>query len=205
MTQRPLSPEAAGQSARVAPDWVVGEMPPGYHTRLAEIQRLSEDLHAMDPFGRLLWEAGPRLTEAVRDVFVALRFEAVLMPGHAASGVLVKLDARRLLLHVAATEDIIKKKSEELAHVFQMLHESAEDSDRVVLVANNDLMTRPADRTDGIEPEALSFLRRMGANFLASPTLFRLWTVALHDQERARGYVERLHALDGGIFLPPSP
>jgi hypothetical protein len=62
----------------------------------------------------------------------------------------------------------------------------------------------PADRTEGIEPEAVIFLRRMGANFLTSASVFRLWSLSLFDQERARGYVGRLHAQDGGIFvLPP--
>jgi len=28
--------------------------------------------------------------------------------------------------------------------------------------------------------------------------------LSLFDQERARGYVGRLHAQDGGIFLPPT-
>ena len=121
-----------------------------------------------------------------------------------ASGLAVKLDAGRLLLHVAPSGAIIKKRSPELAHVFQMLQESAEDGDRVVLVANSDPALPPADRTEGIEPEAVLFLRRMGANFLASASVFRLWSLSLFDQERARGYVGRLHAQDGGIFvLPP--
>jgi hypothetical protein len=203
MTLKPLPLESGGDSLSVAPDWVTAEMPPGYHNRLAEIQRLSEDLRALEPFGRLLWGAGPQLAEAVRDAFLALRFEAALIPGPASSGVTVRLDARRLLLHVAPSAGIIRKKSPQLAHVFQMLHESAEEADRVVLVANSDPATHPADRTEGIEPDAVTLLRRMGANFAASPTIFRLWKLSLHDQERARDYVERLHAQDGGIFLPP--
>jgi hypothetical protein len=204
MTLKPMSLEAGDESLSVPPDWVTAEMPPGYHNRLAEIQRLSEDLQVMDPFGRLLWASGTPLVEAVRDAFLAIRFEAALIPGPASSGVLVKLDAGRLLLHVAPDAGIIRKKSPQLAHVFQMLHESAEDADRVVLVANSDPSTRPADRTEAIEPEAVSFLRRMGANFLASPTIFSLWRLWLNDQERARDYVVRLYAQDGGIFLPPA-
>jgi hypothetical protein len=204
MTLKPMSLEAGDEPFSMPPDWVTAEMPPGYHNRLAEIQRLSEDLRVMDPFGRLLWASGTPLVEAVRDAFLAMRFEAALIPGPASSGVLVKLDAGRLLLHVAPAAGIIRKKSPQLAHVFQMLHESAEDADRVVLVANSDPSTRPADRTEGIEPDAVSFLQRMGANFLASPTIFGLWRLWLHDQERARDYVVRLHAQDGGIFLPPA-
>jgi hypothetical protein len=180
-------------------------MPPGYQNRLVEIQQLMGDLEAMDRFGRLLWEVGPGLNEAVRDVFEALKFETELIPGPAASDIRVRLDGkRRLLLHVSATEGTIQRKTTELAHVFQLLHESAEDADRVVLVANSDPQTRPADRTEFLQPDAQTFLRRMGANFLTAPTLFRLWTLSLEDQGRARDYAERLHAQDGGTFLLPS-
>ncbi|SRR6266542_2822157 len=203
MTLKPLPRESAVEFLSSAPDWVPAEMPPGYHTRLLEIERLSADLRAMDPFGRLLWAAGPALTEAVCDAFLALKFEAAPMPEPAASGVTVKLNAGRLLLHVAPGAGIIRKKSPELAQVFQMMQEFADDDDRVVLVANSDPATHPADRAEGIEPDAVGFLRRMGANFLASTTVFRLWMLFLQDQVRARDYVERLHAQDGGIFFPP--
>jgi hypothetical protein len=203
MTLKPLSRESDVECLSAAPDWVPAEMPPGYHTRLLEIERLTADLRAMDPFGRLLWAAGPSLTEAVCDTFLALKFDAALMPEPAASGITVKLNRGRLLLHVAPGAGIIRKKSPELAQVFQMMQEFAGDADRVVLVANSDPATHPADRAEGIEPDAAGFLRRMGANFVASTTLFRLWMLFLQDQVRAHDYVERLHAQDGGIFLPP--
>jgi len=60
------------------------------------------------------------------------------------------------------------------------------------------------NRAEGIEPDAVALLKRMGANFLASPSLFRLWILSLHDAERGRTYVQRLHAQDGGIFIPPA-
>ena len=40
-------------------------MPPGYQTRLGEIERLSADLDAMDRIGRVLWESGEPLRDAV--------------------------------------------------------------------------------------------------------------------------------------------
>src|SRR5262245_41055134 len=118
-----------------APDWVIAEMPPGYHNRLDEIRRLTEDLRALDSFARLLWANGTPLTEAVRDAFVALQFDAAIMPGHT-SDISVRLNGRRLLVHVVPTPEVIRKKSADLARVFQLLHESAEDGDRVVLVSN---------------------------------------------------------------------
>ncbi|MEP7306094.1 MAG: hypothetical protein ABJA98_11305 [Acidobacteriota bacterium] len=205
MTLAPLPLDSNGESLSGAPDWVVDEMPPGYHNRLAEIERLSQDLRAMDPFGRLLWGSGPQLTEAVRDAFLALKFEAALMPGNTETGIVVRLDAGRVLLHVAPSAEIIRKKSAQLTHAFTLLHESAEERDRVVLVANSEPATPPADRGEGIEPDALSLLRRISTNFMASATMFRLWRMSLHDQERARSYIVRLHAQEGGIFLPPAP
>lgn len=189
----------------LAPDWLIAEMPPGYQNRVAEMQRLSADLEAMNRFGRLLWSIGPPLTEAVREAFAALKFETEVRPGQDASAVTVKVDTtRRLLIYVSAADSTIQRKSTDLAQVFQMLHESSEDGDRVVLVANSDPITRPMDRRDSIGSDALQFLSRMGANFLTAPTLFNLWTQSLQDQDRARKNVERMHAQDGGAFLLPA-
>lgn len=186
-----------------APDWLPGEMPAGYQNRLAEIRRLSADLKEMDRCGRLLWEVGTPLAEAVRDAFVAMRYEADLIPDSDGLAVSVRLDAgRRLLLSVGAGNETIRRKGPELAAVFQMLHGASEDADRVVLVANSDPAARPADKSEGIGPDASSFLTRMGANFVTSTTVFRLWMLSLENRDRAREHVDRLHAQDGGAFAP---
>lgn len=186
-----------------APEWLVAEMPPGYKTRFAEIQRLSTEIHAMDRIGRLLWEIGPALTEAVLEVCASLKLETESTTALTASLVGVKLDGkRRLLIHVANADGIIQKKSAELAHVFRILHEVAGGDDRVVLIVNSDRATRPKDRTEAIAPDALSLLARMGANVLTAPTLFALWMLSLQDQNRARAQIGQLHAQDGGAFLP---
>jgi hypothetical protein len=183
------------------PEWLAAEMPPGYNTRLLEIQRLSDELRAMGQFGRLLWTVGDELADAVREAFVALKFDARPTPGLPASSLIINVDGRRrLLIHVSAAEGLIEKKSPDIARVFQMLHEVAGDDDRIVLMANTDPATRPADRRDPIDPEAMKLLRRLGANVLLAPTLFALWTQSLQDRDRARASVERLHAQDGGTF-----
>jgi hypothetical protein len=188
------------KALELGPDWLPAEMPPGYNTRLLEIQRLSEELRTMGQFGRLLWTTGDELADAVREAFVALKFDIASTPAMPASSVTVNLDGRRrLLLHVSRSE-AIEKKSPDLAHVFQMLHEVANDDDRIVLVANTDPATRPADRRDPIDAEAMKLLRRLGANLLLAPTLFAVWTLSLQDRDRARSSIERLHAQDGGLF-----
>jgi hypothetical protein len=184
------------------PEWLAAEMPPGYNTRLLEIQRLSEELRAMGHFGRLLWTVGDELTGAVRETFTALKFDVASTPGMPASSVTVNVNShRRLLLHVSSEEGpSIAKKGSDLANVFQMLHEIADDNDRIVLVANCDPARRPSDRHDPIDADAMKLLRRLGANVLLAPTLFALWTLSLQDRDRARAAVERLHAQDGGTF-----
>jgi hypothetical protein len=184
------------------PEWLAAEMPPGYNTRLLEIQRLSEELRAMGHFGRLLWTVGDELAGAVSETFTALKFEVVSTPDMPASSVTVNIDSRRrLLLHVSPEEGpSITKKGSDLANVFQMLHEIAADTDRIVLVANCDPARRPSDRQDPVDPDALKLLRRLGANVVLAPTLFALWTLSLQDRDRARAAVERLHEQDGGTF-----
>src|SRR5690348_16535449 len=59
-TETPARPRAAVGSL---PDWAIKEMPSGYQTRLAEIERLSADIREMDRFARLLCEAGEPLEQ----------------------------------------------------------------------------------------------------------------------------------------------
>jgi hypothetical protein len=179
-------------------------MPPGYQTRLFELQRLSADLHEMDRIGRLLWETGDPLREAVAAVFGALKCEADDTPGSPPGLIVAKLgDSRRLLLVVSGAASPIEKTSEELAQAFQAVQFATED-DRVVFVANSDPASPPADRPDPVLPDALDVLQRMGVDVVTATTLFRLWRLSLEDQEKARKALERLHAQDGGPFVMPS-
>ena len=189
------------KALELGPDWLAAEMPPGYNTRMLEIQRLSEELKMMGQFGRLLWTVGDELADAVREAFVALKFEVASTPAMPKSSVTVNLDGRRrLLLHVSQSGAAIEKKSPDLARLFQMLHEVANDDDRIVLVANTDPATPPSRRGDGVDTDAMKLLRRLGANLLFAPTLFAVWTLSLQDRDRARASIERLHAQDGGTF-----
>jgi hypothetical protein len=186
-----------------APEWVAAEMPPGYQTRLLEIRRLSADLHTMDRFGRVLWETGDGLREAVGAVFSALKCEVEATAGPAGP-IAAKLgDARRLLLLVSGAGGPIEKTSEELAQAFQAVQFAGSD-DRVVFVASNDPVTPPADRPDPVLPDALGVLQRMGVDVVTTTTIFRLWRLSLDDQQKARQALERLHAQDGGSFALPA-
>jgi hypothetical protein len=182
---------------------MIAEMPPGYETRLWEIERLSAELDAMDRIGRVLWETGEPLKEAVGAVFGALKCEVDATAG-SAGPIAVKLgDSRRLLLLVSGAAGPIQKTDEELAHAFRAV-QFASANDRVVLVANNDPATPPAGRPDPALPDALGVLQRMGVAVVTTATLFRLWRLSYEDQPKVRKVLERLHAQDGGPFVIPS-
>jgi hypothetical protein len=186
-----------------APDWIAAEMPPGYQTRLLEIRRLSADLHTMDRFGRVLWETGEPLRDAVSAVFGALKCEVDITAGPAGP-LAVKLgDARRLLLLVSSAAGPIEKTNEELAQAFQAVQFAAPD-DRVVFVANNEPATPSGERPDPVLPDALAVLHRMGVGVVTTTTLFKLWRLSLDDQQKARQALDRLHAQDGGPFVLPA-
>ena len=157
----------------------------------------------MERFGSLLWETGPELAAAVHGAFAALGFECHVTPG-ADTSVVVKLDPfLRLLIDVSATSDVIRKRSPEISRVFQTLHETAEDGERVVLVTNSDREIRPADRPECASPEALDMLQRLGVNMVTGPTVFGLWMLSLDDRDRAQLYAKRLHEQNGGVFALP--
>jgi hypothetical protein len=177
-------------------------MPPGYQTRLLEIQRLSADLHGMDRIGCVLWATGQPLRDAVVAVFGALKCEVDSSQGPAGP-IAVKLgESRRLLFLVSDGDGPIEKTNEELAQVFQTVQFAGAD-DRVVFVGNNDPATPPAARPEPVLPDALGVLHRMGVNVVMTATLFKLWQLALENPQRARTALEHLHQQDGGPFVIP--
>ena len=181
-----------------APDWLVGEMPAGYQTRFAEIQRLSAEMNAMDKMARLLWETGTPLYEAVRDTFASFKFDVDDAPNDARV-IVVKLDPRRrLLMYVAVAETAIEKKSPELATIFKIVHEIAGNGDRAVLVTNVDRTSPPKSRQSAVSADAADLLKRLGANVLPATTLFALWSQSQQDSTRVRTYLDRFHEQDGG-------
>jgi hypothetical protein len=184
------------------PKWMIAEMPPGYQTRLEEIERLSADLHAMDRIGSVLWATGERLRDAVGAVFGVLKCEVDAAPGPAGPIAVRFGDTRRLLFLVSSAAGPVQKTDEELAQLFRVV-QSASANDRVVFVANNDPATPPADRPDAVLPDALGVLQRMGVDTITTATLFSLWRLSYEDPPRVRKVLERLHAQDGGPFVMP--
>jgi hypothetical protein len=156
----------------------------------------------MDRIGRVLWETGEPLRDAVTAVFEALKCEVDVTLG-TVGPIKVKLgESRRLLLLISGAVGPIEKTDQELAWAFQAVQFAAQ-SDRVVFVVNNDPTTPPPGRPDPFLPDALGVLQRMGVDVVTTATLFKLWRLWLEDQQKARKVLERLHALDGGPFVIP--
>ena len=80
------------------PDWVSGWMPQRHVEIVAEIDRLKEEAAEMESLGRLLWQTGMPLEEAVRDIFRAVGLSAELTPGTTSSDV-VAANGPRISIH----------------------------------------------------------------------------------------------------------
>jgi hypothetical protein len=185
-----------------APEWVADEMPPGYRTRLVEIERLSGDLREMERIGCVLWETGEPLRDAVSAIFGALKCEVDATSG-TAGPIVVKLgESRRLLLVVSGAASPVQKTHEDLVRAFQVVQIAGAD-DRVVFVTNNDPATPPAERPDALSSDARDMLRSIGVGVVTTATLFRLWRLAFEDERKVRTALERLHAQNGGPFVIP--
>jgi hypothetical protein len=199
MQEDVVTPRSTVAAAQV-PDWVAAEMPPGYQTRLAEIERLAAELREMDAIGRVLYQTGEPLHEGVRALFGALKCEGEPTP-EAPWSLAVKLDgSRRLLVYVPGNGMPLQKSSEALTHAFQLV-QVAGDRDRVVIVASNDPETPPAQRPDPVRPDAMQVLQRMGVNVATTGALVGLWRLSFSDPQRVRTLLDRLHAQDGGAFV----
>ena len=186
-----------------APAWVAAEMPPGYQTRLLEIERLSGDLRTMDAVARVLWETGEPLRDAVGMLFAALKCEVDPTLGPAGALTVGLGDSHHLLVVVSGVGSQVQKTHEEVTRAFQAV-QFAGANDRVVLVVNNEPETPPSERPDPVAADALAMLERMGVDILTTGALFRLWRLQLEDQQKARKALERLHAQDGGPFAIPA-
>ncbi len=184
-----------------APAWIVAEMPPGYRTRIEEVERMTRDLEAMLRFGRLLWATGPQLGEVMGDVLAGLKLQVESIPCGDIAVLAVPLERkRRLLIHCSPSQDVLEKKSPDVAAVFRILQELSTEQDRVVLAANPLALVPPAERRDLATPEAVDMLMRLGVNLLPGPALFELWTLGLQERARAAKLLDRLHEQDGGVF-----
>ena len=186
-----------------APDWVGAWMPQRHVEIVAEIEKLQEEARQIESLGRLLWQQGRPLEEAVRDVFQSVGIEAEMAPAQAAWDVTVNLDGgRRLLVVVTGTEANITNKSDKIRKIFDAAQD-LEETDRIVLAANVHRERPVADREwlDAATAEAMMIIKGLGVVFVTTAMLFRIWTLSRENLQAATESALLLHAASPGPFV----
>ena len=182
-----------------APEWVNAWMPQRHVDIVAEIERLRAEAEQIESLGRLLWQAGRPLEEAVRDVSRAIGFQAELTPAEPTCDVLVGLgDGKRLRVSVTGTEGNVTNKSTKIKQVFQ----ATQEGDRVVFVGNVHRGRPVADREwlDPVSGDAMMVLKGLGVVFTTTGTLFRIWTLSRENHQAGTDQMGQLHAAAPGLF-----
>ena len=197
-----MVPELAPTSSNGQPAWVTGELPAQYADLAGQIATLQEEARKYENVAAVLWRTGMSLTLAVRDLFTALQFESELMENGASYDLRIHLEGgRRLLVEVVGANDVIDRRSPHIAQILRALQDDAGVQDRVVVAANAFCDTPLSSRRqEPVTADALRLIQGLGANFVATPTLFVIWRYSLKDLPGARKSVMNLHTQDGGLF-----
>ena len=192
------------------PGWVAGLMPQRQAEIGAEIgklqaaiAKLQEEAGAIESMGRLLYQTGQPLKEAVRDVFGLNGLQAELTAAESTYDVTVNLDtSKRLLVVVTGTDKKITNKSAEIRQVFETAQAITGEEDRLVLAANVQRERPVADREwlDSATPDALMLMTGLGAVFVTTATLFRIWKLSTENPQAATEHLLQLHAAAPGSF-----
>ena len=178
-----MMPELATMSSNGQPGWVTGELPAQYADLASQIAALQDEARKYENVAAVLWRTGMSLTLAVRDLFTALQFESELMETGASYDLRVHLEGgRRLLIEVVGCGDAVDRKSPHIAQILRALQEDAGSQDRVVIAANAHCeMPLASRRQEPVTADALRLIQGLGANFVATSTLFGIWRYSLKD------------------------
>lgn len=202
---QPAAP-AVTSTAAVAggspPSWIIAELPPAHAEIALKIEALRKDAQKYEAVAGVLWQVGQPLAEGIRDIFHELKFDATLTAHDGGHNVRVDLgNGRRLVLEVAGAAEAIERKSPAISELLRLLQEEGGDKDRLALAVNA-WCNLPLDarKNDLITPDALKLAQRIGANVVATSTLFGIWKYSLTDLDAARQSIMRLYSHDGGIF-----
>jgi hypothetical protein len=184
------------------PAWIVPELPAEYGEIARKIEGLRQEARKYEQLADVLWRVGDPLTAAVRAVFEALEYTTVVpAPGTNYDLAVEIAPGQRLLVEVTGGTMPFDKRAAALGRAFRAIQEDAGPGDRVIIAANIPCDKPAQSRPDPpATPEALRLIQGLGANVVATPTLFGLWRFSLKDKASVRESIKRLHALDGGIF-----
>jgi hypothetical protein len=182
--------------------WVTAELPPAYAEIANKIAALRKEAQKYESYAGVLWQSGQPLAAGVRDIFGALQYEATLSEHATGHNVRVNLGGeRRLVIEVAASPGTLDRQAPAITELFRLLQAEANEQDRLVLALNAWCELPLAERKkDLIAPDAVKLLQRVGANIIATSTLFGLWKYSLTDLDAARQSIMKLYSHDGGFF-----
>ena len=194
--------ELAFAPEHAQPAWVAEELPPEYAEIARKIANLRKEARKYEKFTEVLWRTGTPLRVAVREIFSALDLRAELADEGKNYDLAVELEPQgRLIVGVLGDSSPLEKKSPDIVRALRAIQEDSGPGDRVVLVANVDSDKPVVKRQQPLaSPEALRLIQGLGANLVATSTLFGLWRQSLRDPAAARNSARLLHELDGGIF-----
>jgi hypothetical protein len=185
-----------------SPEWVVPHLPPQCAEIVRQIAALRQQAAAFERVAAVLWQSGPDLLEALRELFVALQLEVEAAGDGRPYDLKITLaDGGSLLVQVVAGDQRIDRRAPVLARVLETLQGHTEEHDRVVL-ATNLFPDVPLDRRpdDQVTPDAMRLIQGLGANVVPTRTLFGIWKSSLEDPAQAKRSIMNLHAMDGGMF-----
>ena len=209
MTMKPRTNDPGVEGP--APEWVGALMPhQRYAEILDEIKKLQEEAEQSkeaakqaESMGRLLWQTGHPLAETVRDVFRGVGLHAELTPPGSAHDVTVSLDdQKRLLVQVTGTQERVTKSSPKVRRAFDAAQDIVGDDDRLVLAANV-YRERPVADREWLDPapaDALMIITGLGAVFVTTVTLFRIWKMSTKNPAAALEYLRQMHDAPAGLF-----
>jgi hypothetical protein len=196
---------AAREKGDLPPVWI-GQFSPAEKLELdAQIANLTEQRSVFESRGRLLWQTGEPLVEAVRDTFSDLGFEAKQTArGHTFDLEVIVTPARRLLVEVTGADGPLAKSSGKIGQVLatRQLESFREGADRIVIAANMFRRIAPQSRVEPpITANALPLLAEMGCNIVLTSVLHEWWLLSRRGKlEEARGHVMELLDQNGGLY-----
>jgi hypothetical protein len=196
------SPDGTRLAPHAQPAWIAAELPQEYADIARQIEDLRQRARSFERRADVLWCVGDPLRAAVREVFEALDCTTVTTAAGCSYDLAVDLgNGQRLLVEVIGGTAPFDKRAKEIGRALRAIQEDAGAGDRVVFVANIPCDKPIQQRHDPpATPDALRLIQGLGANVIASHTLFGLWRFSLKDMTSAKQSLRMLHALDGGIF-----
>ena len=155
----------------------MAELPPAYAEVAGKIAALREEAKKYEEVADVLWQVGRPLAVGVREIFAALKYDATLTERE--SGYTVRVDLggeRHLALEVVGSPDAIDRKSPAITELLRVLQNDLRDQDRLVLAVNAWCeLQLDSRKNDLVTPDAVKLVQRLGANIVATSTLFGIW------------------------------